>query len=146
SFPSPKAYREALNAKGLSPRDIERDTRKTLAVNRLLQDAVWKSVKVDDAAVRSFYTENLEQFRHPPEIRASHILVHVPAEASPADRAAARTKAEALDRRVRAGEDFAALAQAASDDPATKKRGGDLGYFARGTMVESFESAAFNQK
>lgn len=57
-----------------------------------------------------------------------------------------RTKAEAVLRRVRAGEDFSALAQEFSTDPGSKAQGGDLGWFGRGMMVKSFEEAAFALK
>jgi peptidyl-prolyl cis-trans isomerase D len=46
-------------------------------------------------------------------------------------------------QKVKSGGDFAKLAQQYSDDPGTKDRGGELGYFARGEMVKPFEDAAF---
>ena len=44
---------------------------------------------------------------------------------------------------VQAGEDFAKLAAAHSDDAESKAKGGDLGYFSPGKMVPEFEGAAF---
>lgn len=55
----------------------------------------------------------------------------------------ARAKAEEILKRVRAGEDFAALARQFSDDTSNKNTGGDLGWFGRGVMVKPFEDAAF---
>lgn len=57
----------------------------------------------------------------------------------------ARAKAEDVLRRVRAGEDFAALAKEFSADP-SKEEGGDLGWFARERMVKPFADAAFALK
>ncbi len=90
------------------------------------------------------YERNLNtQFTHPEQVRARHILVAVSPDASAAERASAKAKAEELLQKVKSGADFAKLAQQFSDDPGTKDRGGELGYFARGEMVKPFEDAAF---
>ena len=57
-----------------------------------------------------------------------------------------RSKAEGVLKRVRAGEDFAKLAQEFSSDPGSKDKGGDLGWFGPGAMVAEFDKAAFALK
>lgn len=57
-------------------------------------------------------------------------------------KATAKEEADALLVRINEGEDFATLAEENSDD-GSAALGGDLGYFARGRMVQEFEDAAF---
>ena len=78
------------------------------------------------------------------EVRASHILVSCTPEASPADTLAAFKKLMGFRDRVMAGEDFATVAKAGSNDPSAAQNGGDLGYFSALQMVYPFETAAFN--
>jgi peptidyl-prolyl cis-trans isomerase C len=77
------------------------------------------------------------------EIRARHILLRAPADATPAQRDSVRQLAESLRQRAVQGEDFAALARQYSEDPGSAQRGGDLDFFGRGRMVAPFEEAAF---
>jgi parvulin-like peptidyl-prolyl isomerase len=57
-----------------------------------------------------------------------------------------RAKIEGILARVRAGEDFAKLADEFTEDPSGKGKGGDLGWFGRGMMVKPFEDTAFALK
>nr|MDQ3388932.1 peptidyl-prolyl cis-trans isomerase [Gemmatimonadota bacterium] len=77
------------------------------------------------------------------EIRARHILLNLPAEATPAQRDSVRRLAEELRGRAAAGADFPALAEQYSGDQGSAAQGGDLGFFGRGRMVAPFEEAAF---
>lgn len=77
------------------------------------------------------------------EVHARHILVKVAGDATDEVRAAARARAQDLLRRVRAGEDFAALARQYSDDTGSARLGGDLHWNPRGRMVAPFDTAQF---
>jgi peptidyl-prolyl cis-trans isomerase D len=77
------------------------------------------------------------------QVRARHILIKVASDAEAALKQAARTKIDALLARARAGEDFAALARANSEDEGSAKKGGDLGFNPKGRMVKPFDEAQF---
>ncbi len=77
-------------------------------------------------------------------VRARHILVRVPKDASFKDKSAASRKIKSILKKIKGGADFAEMAEKNSDDKASAERGGDLGAFARGMMVPSFEKAAFD--
>src|SRR5690606_37810243 len=55
----------------------------------------------------------------------------------------ARMKADSMYALATSGSEFEDLARRFSDDPGTRERGGDLGYFREGTMVREFSNAAF---
>lgn len=75
-------------------------------------------------------------------LKARHILVSAREGESSKLRSEARKKAEDLKTRIEQGEDFADLAREFSDDPGSGARGGDIGWFGPGKMVEPFEKAA----
>ena len=94
----------------------------------------------DDGALRN-------QWGKPEERKASHVLITVAADAKDADRKAAQAKAQAIADRVRkAPKTFAEVAKAESQDPGSAAQGGDLGFFAPGSMVKPFEDAAYAAK
>ena len=65
----------------------------------------------------------------------------------PADQTAAKRKQiDDILKRVKAGEDFAALATQFSEDPGSKDKGGELPPFSHGEMVPEFEAAAFSME
>jgi peptidyl-prolyl cis-trans isomerase C len=69
-----------------------------------------------------------------------HVLQIVKNAEGPAEREAASVAMQQIEARLRAGEDFTTLADLESD---CKGNGGDLGWFARGVMVEEFEDVVF---
>ncbi len=113
----------------------------------LSQDALVGQVAVDPAEVRRLYEENLRAYTQPEERRAAHILIAVRPDATDDEKAAARKKAEEMAAQARAvPQRFAELAKANSQDPGSAREGGDLGSFARGTMVKAFDDAVFAMK
>ena len=77
------------------------------------------------------------------EIKASHILINVDENASPADTLKAYNQALDIRKKAIAGEDFGDLAARFSQDPSAKDNKGDLGYFSVFRMVYPFETAAY---
>jgi peptidyl-prolyl cis-trans isomerase D len=100
-------------------------------------------VTTDEPRIKAFYDGHPDRFNAPEKMRARHILLRVPKDASEPDIEAVRKRAEALHERVAGGEDFAKVATETSEDPGSKAKGGDLDFFQRGQMVKPFEDAAF---
>jgi peptidyl-prolyl cis-trans isomerase C len=111
-----------------------------------LQKEVLSKVTVSDKEAKAYYDKNTDLFKTPEQVKARHILVQVAKEATEEDKKKLKEKAEDLLKKVQAGGDFAKLAEENSDDPGTKTKGGDLGFFSKGAMVPAFEQAAFALK
>ncbi|HEU5075032.1 MAG TPA: peptidylprolyl isomerase [Polyangiaceae bacterium] len=85
----------------------------------------------------------------PPEsVAAQHVLItYRGAKGAPPDikrtKAAAKTLAEEVAAKAKAGSDFSALVQAHSEDLGTKDRLGSVGKFTPDKMVKPFSDAAF---
>ena len=145
-FPNEEEFKKQLDARHLTVEQIRTDARADMAIGKMVDDEIGKKVAPTTEAVKAFYDENPQSFKAPETVKASHILVSVPANADAAAKAKAREKAEGLLKDVKAGKDFAELAKANSDDPGSAQNGGDLGYFQQGQMVGPFNDAAFSLK
>ena len=77
-------------------------------------------------------------------VKASHILLQFPPNASQADTISVLRMAQKLKTDAENGADFNQLAFEYSDDPSAKDNKGSLGYFSALQMVSPFEDAAFN--
>jgi peptidyl-prolyl cis-trans isomerase D len=84
----------------------------------------------------------LDQFKLLPDsVQASHILIN-PQTVGGVEKA--RAMVDSLKRNIELGGDFALQAMKFSEDPGSKIKGGDLGWFKRKQMVPEFEEAAFS--
>ncbi len=142
-FPNEEAFQKALEGENLTEEELKGLIGQQVLVRSYVETQIQPGVKVSDEDVRKFYDDNKDKFATPAQVRASHILLRFPPDASDADKAALREKAAALQKRAAAGEDFAALAKENSEDPGSAANGGDLGFFTRERMVKPFADAAF---
>jgi hypothetical protein len=114
------------------------------------QEVVWrlrdKVIKVDTALDDTRLRTMFEREGTGSTIKARHVLLRLPGDATPAQRDSVTKLAQSIRDRARAGGDFAALARQYSQEPGAAQSGGDLGYFGKGQMVAPFEAAAFAMK
>ena len=110
-----------------------KDLKKRLIVEAFLKKKVETDSQLSDDELKKFYEKNLDKFKAGEQIRASHILV--------------KTEKEAKDilSQIKAGGNFDELAKKNSVDSSAAK-GGDLGWFGKGSMVPAFEQAALALK
>ena len=111
-----------------------------------VQKEIIGKINLTEKDFQAYYDTHKKEFENPEMVRARHILVAVKPDATPEQKEAAKKKAEELLAKAKAGEDFAKLASDNTDDPGSKAKGGDLGFFTQGSMVGKFEQAAFALK
>jgi peptidyl-prolyl cis-trans isomerase D len=131
-----EAYYKAHQADFMTPEKV------TLAYAELDEAQLAKQMQPSDADLQVLYQQQIDKYRQDETRDARHILIKVEGDDPKVD-AAAKGKAEDVLRQIKAGGDFAKLAEKYSDDPGSAKQGGELGDVSRGIMVKPFEDALF---
>ena len=143
--PSEAEFKKLLGENQITESDLRLQIERDMAIQQLINNEVSQKVMISDEESKTYYDTHPQSFVQPEQVRASHILIKVDADATEAQKTEARKKITAIQQKLKKGEDFASLAENYSEDT-TSKKGGDLGYFGRGQMVEPFEEAAFSLK
>lgn len=141
-FPDEATYQARLKEMAVTEADISQQILRGLTIEELIDVKIGQKIVVSEAEGKRYYEENPNFFQQPEQVHARHILIKVAPDADDPAKAEARKNIEAVEKKVKAGEDFEALAIAHSQGPSAPK-GGDLGFFGRGQMVAPFEEAAF---
>lgn len=127
--------------------EIQSKYRSDELLAKIGEAAIRDSVRLDEKTLRAYYEAHKFNYER---ARASHILVRmrgspVPLKGGGRERTEeeALTRARMLEGRVRAGEDFAKIAAAESDDPGAALNAGEIGWFGHGQLAHAFEDAVF---
>jgi parvulin-like peptidyl-prolyl isomerase len=146
---SQEAFDRQLKAVGMTPEELtSKITQEATATAALTREL---GITVSDADAHEFYTNHPADFEQPETVHVRHILLLTMDMATRAPLSAdqiqaKREKIDGLLKRVKAGEDFATLAEQYSEDPSSKTKGGELPEFPRGAqgIPPELESAAFS--
>lgn len=143
-FPDDKRFESFLKFRNTSEKELKKNMRKELSLQKLLKKR--KGIEVTEEDAKKYYENNSKEFEQKEQIKASHILIKTEKGASDKKVEKARKKAEELAKKAKkSGTDFSKLAEKHSEGP-TSKKGGDLGYFTRDKMVSEFSDKAFSMK
>ena len=117
-----------LGRDGMGKERFREELRNQLLLQRLREREVEARVKVSDLDIDQYLREQQAGTDATAmEINLGHVLVLVPENASPAEVAARQARAQRAADKVRAGEDFAAVAREFSDAPEGQRNAGQLG-------------------
>lgn len=147
-YETPAAFQEALRKEDLTEDKLLKryhdDAQRSALVQRLVNKQITRK-RPTQAEAEAYFKANREKFpKAPAEVRLSVIQIPISPD-SAADRQA-RTRIDAVKKRITGGEKFAKVAAEVSDDQASARSGGDLGYIVTGTLDPAFERAVFTRK
>jgi len=164
---SKEKFEAILKRNGISNKQFMSDLKDEVKMRKLV-DMIQK-VKVSDGEAQTFYKKNISKFTYPDKVRASHILIMAnpvaitqQLQSKPENKGISNAelkakvdtemnkqyqKAQSLQAELKnLPDNFEKLARTNSEDTATAKNGGDLGFFAKNEMVEQFSKQAFSQR
>jgi len=127
NFPG-NSWEQLLNSRGLTEKDVQHQ----LKIQLIIDKALASNVHVTPTQIKQYFDKNHAAFDQPAEAKARHILV--------SDLATA----EKVEKLLKEGQHFSALAKEYSIDPGSKDNGGELGWFRQGQMVPAFDKYAFS--
>ena len=137
SFPDEIAFQQMCMQQQINEeiiyRDIESDMRINAFVAKLTKDIPPPPRKI----IEQYYEKDYYAGTKPQEIHAAHIVK----EFIPQTARKVYNEMLAIRKQLLDGADFAKIAEAHSS---CTEKGGDLGFFARGKMVEEFDVIAFS--
>jgi len=137
-FSEEKIFGRVLRSSDLSLPSLSERVADQLRSLQWIEKQIAVETKVTEQECRKFYEAHRALFAQPVRFRASHIFLAAHGE-TPEDVIESKSKTiEALAVRLSRGEALAQLAAEASEDEATKSRGGELGFFSATRMDPQF--------
>jgi len=136
---------KAAEAQGVSFEDFKASIRNRIITSQVIRDEVGRRINITQADEQAYYDAHKAEFDRPEEVQLSEIMVPTPNPDDAAQVAAAETKANDLEKQLKAGQDFAAVAKASSGGPSAAQ-GGALGDFKRGQLAKVLEDQTFDLK
>jgi peptidyl-prolyl cis-trans isomerase SurA len=136
-------FQKQLNARKITVEDLKTKLRRDLSVQKLFLKEITSQISITDKDISDFYNSNKASFNlSEPQIHMAQILVTPGADPNvhnlkndkATDDDSAVKKIQGILARIKAGDDFAMLAQNYSEDPNSTQNGGDLGFIPESSL------------
>jgi parvulin-like peptidyl-prolyl isomerase len=140
-FESQEALAAAMKSQGIAePTDLRARLASQIQQEKYIALRIAPAIQVSDAEARQWFARHAQAVAHPERIEARHIFIPT---LDQAPETAKRKLEAALVSLTAKQKDFATLAKALSEDPATQNRGGDLGWMTRDRLPADFAAPLF---
>ena len=143
-----KMQQIVIEAATVSEQEIRQallDTHETIQVGVVTVSAIPYMSAVatlSDAEIGTYFDENKSNYEQGE--RAALDIVTISKTPTETDWEASRQKAQVIYDSIKAGQDFAVMAERYSEEEGNAAQGGDLGWFSNEAMVPEFEKVAFS--
>jgi len=126
-----QSLKDMFMRQAISMQTWKERVRRQLLVEKVVNQDLGASISVTPEEMRQYYDEHHEEWGGGEQVRVRHILLP------------SQEQADEVVKKIKTGEDFAAVARQYSTAPEAKT-GGDMGYVARGQLPEKLESPIFS--
>lgn len=130
---SEKGFEEMIQEKGIPPIKWREIAMEKITVQKVLSETLFQDIEVTAKEIRNYYKKHKESYKVDEQVRVRHLVIDD------------EKKAETIRQKLLAGEKFLKMAIMHSLSP-DRTRGGDLGYFSRGTHPQEFDDVCFKLK
>jgi peptidyl-prolyl cis-trans isomerase SurA len=141
---SDEDLKTALTREGQTLDSYKTSVKSEMEKSEIIDRQVKRKVTITDEDVERYYKANAHKYKSNERARIRHILLTLPENAAPERVQAVMAKGKDLFDRIKAGEDFAKLAQEYSQG-AGQADGGEIGWIKRGTLIPGLEEMAFEK-
>ncbi|CCL42246.1 peptidylprolyl isomerase [Clostridioides difficile] len=142
------SYKEKMDKAGVDKDYLKQEISRDLAIDKN-KKAFEDRINISDNDMEAYYTSHKKDF-NVEEVSASQILISTldknKKEVSKDKKEALKKKADNILTKIKNGESFESLAKKYSDDKATGKNGGQLGYFTKDDKNAEFTKEVFKLK
>jgi peptidyl-prolyl cis-trans isomerase SurA len=142
---SMEALEKAVRDSGISYEDFKAEIKNQIITQQVVGQEVGRRLTLTAKEEQAYYDAHKQEFAQPEQVRLSEILIPTTEDATDAQVAQAKAKADDVVAQLKAGTKFEDLAKQNSGGQ-TADNGGDLGEFKRGQLAQVLEDQTFGLK
>ena len=135
-FDTMEDLEKAVVQSGISYEDFKANIKNSFITRKVVGQEVGQTLRLTAKQEQAYYEAHKQEYAEPEQVRLSEILVATPDDATDAQIAQAKSRADDVEAKLKAGAGFEEMAKQLSGG-LTAAKGGDLGEFKRGALGSS---------
>jgi len=137
---------KAAKDQGVSFEDFKANIRNQIVTQQVMRDQVGRKITPTPGELQRYFEAHKQEYAQPESVKLGEILISTGSNSDDQQKLAdAKAKADDIEARLKAGEDFSQLARSFSEGT-TAATGGELGTYKKGQLGQPFEDKTFGLK